>query len=49
VIGAQWAKAWGCTPLTCWLIEHHQDHLATEPATEAARLLMLLQWADGKN
>lgn len=48
-IGAQWAKAWGCTPLTCWLIEHHQDHLATAPATEAEQYLLLLQWADNRN
>lgn len=49
VIGAQWANAWGCTPLTCWLIEHHQDHIATEPRNEAEQLLLLLQWADSEN
>lgn len=48
-IGAQWANTWGCTPLTCWLIEHHQDHLVTEPKNEAEKLLVLLQWADGAN
>lgn len=48
-IGAQWAQAWGCTALTCWLIEHHQDHLTTAPQTEAEQLLMLLQWADSRN
>ncbi|MEZ4735749.1 MAG: hypothetical protein R3E79_52330 [Caldilineaceae bacterium] len=49
LIGAQWATAWGCTPLTCWLIEHHQDHLATAPRNEAEQLLLLLQWADSEN
>lgn len=48
-IGAQWAKTWGCTPLTCWLIEHHQDQVAAEPSNEAERLLLLLQWADSAN
>ncbi len=24
-IGAHWADADGCSPLTCWLIAHHQD------------------------
>lgn len=48
-IGAQWARDWGCRPLTCWLIEHHQAHLVTEPNTEAEQLLGLLQWADSKN
>ena len=24
-IGARWADADGCSPLTCWLIAHHQD------------------------
>ncbi|MDE0196585.1 MAG: hypothetical protein OXK78_00225 [Caldilineaceae bacterium] len=24
-IGARWAEADGCSPLTCWLIAHHQD------------------------
>lgn len=48
-IGAQWATAWGCTPLTCWLIEHHQDELTATPANEAEQLLLLLQWADSLN
>lgn len=48
-IGAQWAQVWGCTPLTCWLIEHHQDYLAAEPSTKADQLLLLLQWADSQN
>lgn len=48
-IGAQWAVEWGCTPLTCWLIEHHQDELTATPSDEAERLLHLLQWADSLN
>lgn len=48
-IGAQWATAWGCTPLTCWLIAHHQDKLTATPGNEAEQLLILLQWADSLN
>ncbi|MEZ4868943.1 MAG: HD domain-containing protein [Caldilineaceae bacterium] len=48
-LGAVWAKSWGCTPLTCWLIEHHQDDAPAAPNDEARRLLRLLQWADSKN
>jgi hypothetical protein len=47
-IGAEWAQAAGCTPLTCWLIEHHQEQnvVALE---EQKGLLNALQWADGNN
>lgn len=31
-IGAAWASAAGCSPLTCWLIAHHQDKYATVDA-----------------
>jgi len=48
-IGAQWAKEWGCSALTCWLIEHHQDVIATEPTSEAEHLLRSLQAADSAN
>lgn len=48
-IGAQWAAQWGCTPLTCWLIEHHQDQLKAVTNNEMKQLLVLLQWADGLN
>lgn len=48
-IGAQWAAQWGCTPLTCWLIEHHQDESAKPADNEAEQLLLLLQWADSAN
>lgn len=47
-IGAAWATEWGCTPLTCWLIEHHQNYLAAQK-NETEQLLVLLQWADGLN
>jgi len=49
MIGAQWAKGWGCSPLTCWLIEHHQDDRVGEPTNETEQLLALLQWADSLN
>ncbi len=29
-IGARWAEADGCSPLTCWLIAHHQDKTRPE-------------------
>lgn len=48
-IGAKWATTWGCTALTCWLIEHHQDQLTATPRDEAEQLLHLLQWADSSN
>lgn len=48
-IGAAWAAADGCSPLTCWLIEHHQDEQPNPPDARAARLLSLLQWADSRN
>lgn len=47
-IGAAWAKAAGCTPLTCWLIEHHQAKSVTATA-EQKELLAALQWADHQN
>lgn len=47
-IGAQWARAAGCTPLTCWLIEHHQDKRLSGTA-EQSTLLARLQAADGAN
>ncbi len=49
-IGAAWAAQRGCSPLTCWLIEHHQDPRAAHPGSdEPQRLLAALQWADGAN
>lgn len=47
-IGAQWAREAGCTPLTCWLIEHHQDKQLSGSRDERA-LLARLQAADGAN
>ena len=48
-IGAQWAEADGCSPLTCWLIAHHQDKAPPQTAEHRKRLLTALQWADGRN
>lgn len=51
-IGATWAAEAGCSPLTCWLIAHHQDDAAALvlPAGAPEReLLMRLQQADGRN
>ena len=47
-IGAAWARQAGCSELTCWLIEHHQD---TESSGRGPKWEMLarLQWADGRN
>ncbi len=48
-IGADWAGADGCSELTCWLIEHHQDTLTHPPQARKEKLLLLLQWADNRN
>lgn len=47
-IGAAWARAAGCTDMTCWLIAHHQDKdvAGHAPATQT---LARLQRADGRN
>jgi hypothetical protein len=47
-IGAGWAEAAGCSPLTCWLIRHHQDKI-DQAGQPCATLLARLQWADGRN
>lgn len=52
-IGAQWAAAAHCSDLTCWLIAHHQDGVAS-PAERASPdrrdvLLAALHWADNRN
>ncbi len=48
-MGADWARAAGCSELTCWLIAHHQEQ-APAPYTAAAKeYLARLQWADGRN
>jgi hypothetical protein len=47
-IGAAWARAAGCTEMTCWLIAHHQDSdVAGDSA--ATQTLARLQRADGRN
>ena len=47
-IGAAWAREAGCSDLTCWLIEHHQDKTLPPPG-ERRTLLAALQWADERN
>lgn len=54
-IGAAWAAAAGCTPLSCWLIAQHQspvdqtlvDH--SDEERQARRLLAALQQADASH
>ncbi len=53
-IGARWAAQRGCSPLACWLIEHHQtaqDALGDRHGVDGewVRLLAALQWADAVN
>jgi hypothetical protein len=51
-IGAAWAEAAGCSPLTCWLIARHQDKQAAAPtidSTTARQCLIRLQRADSRN
>jgi hypothetical protein len=47
-IGAAWARDAGCSQLTCWLIEHHQDKALTGDEQQCA-LLARLQAADEAN
>lgn len=51
-IGAAWAREAGCTPLTCALIERHQEALPPLPASDddpETALLRRLQCADNAN
>jgi len=53
-IGAAWAATADCSPLTCWLIAHHQDYRFTNAQSgnaqsEKTQLLARLQWADSRN
>jgi hypothetical protein len=48
-IGAEWATAAGCDPLTVRLIARHQEVLAQNPASIEENLLAALQWADDLN
>jgi len=51
-IGARWAEQAGCSPLTVWLIAHHQsrpEQIGPQGETEPMRLLALLRWADDRN
>ncbi len=45
-IGACWAAAADCSPVTCWLIAHHQTSISPEKRDGRTRLLQRLQWAD---
>ena len=47
-LGAAFARKAGCSKLTCWLIEHHQDRRLPGDAG-ANSLLARLQWADGRS
>ena len=47
-IGAKWAAQMGCSELTCWLIEHHQEDVRGRDGEQYA-LLLALQWADERN
>jgi hypothetical protein len=47
-IGAAWARDAGCSPLTCWLIEHHQDKIPAGDEQQRT-LLAQLQAADEAN
>ncbi len=42
-IGAQWARAAGCSELACWLIEHHESPSSLHPHAD---LLWALTSAD---
>jgi len=49
-LGAELARAVGCSPITVELIRRHQEPLASNPpGTHQDRLLMALQEADGVN
>lgn len=51
-IGAAWARKTGCTPLTCALIERHQEVLPQLPSAQddpQSALLRRLQRADNAN
>jgi len=48
-IGAKWAVDAGCTPLSCWLIEHHQYEQVDYAELQQLALLEALQWSDNQN
>jgi len=50
-IGAEWAKQAGSSPLTCWLIAHHQAEAEDLRCVDDnwKKLLFALQQADGQN
>jgi hypothetical protein len=48
-LGAAAARACGCSPTACWLIEHHQDKAVRDGSPQRLELLRVLQWADNRN
>jgi hypothetical protein len=48
-IGATWARAAGCPPVTCWLIDHHQDKVLEQASEQERNWLAVLQQADASN
>lgn len=50
-IGAEWAKAAGCSLLTCWLIAHHQSEIEKLERVDESwkKHLTALQEADEQN
>jgi len=47
-IGAHWAGADGCSPLTCWLIAHHQDKTGRAEAVLTSADDSEIRWAEGR-
>lgn len=48
-IGAEWARADGCSDLTCWLVAHHQENRQPPFLSRNEQMLAMLQWADNRN
>ncbi len=46
-IGARWADVDGCSPLTCWLIAHHQDKTGRPEAVLTSADDSETRWAEG--
>ncbi len=46
-IGARWADADGCSPLTCWLIAHHQDKTGRPAAVLTSADDSETRWTEG--
>lgn len=48
-IGAELARAAGCSDTACWLIAHHQEPPDALPDEDRRMWLGALQWADNRN